>query len=173
MSQPLGQIVQIAYVVTDMDKALDDWLKKKITGPFHLIESLEFEDPRYLGASAEVDIDVALSFSGNMCVELIKQKSDAPSVYKELSDNGGGFHHWGISTVNFEKDVEYYQEQGYGLAFAASIANLTRLAYMDTSAEMGGMIELLELTPGLEENFKFFEDAAKDWDGSDPIRKMN
>lgn len=173
MSQPLGQIVQIAYVVNDMDKALDDWLKKKITGPFHLIESLEFEDPRYCVVSAEVDIDVALSFSGNMCIELIKQKSSAPSVYKELSDNGGGFHHWGVSTINFEKDVANYQKQGYELAFSASIPNLTRLAYMDTFAEMGGMVELLELTPELEENFKFFEDAAINWDGSDPIRKMN
>ena len=46
-------------------------------------------------------------------------------------------------------------------AIAGSIPKLTRLVYMDTYAELGGMIELLELAPRLDGNIKFFEGAAK------------
>lgn len=172
MSQPTGQIVQIAYVVPDLEKALDHWVKKKITGPFHVLKSPHFDDTLYKGESTVVDLDVALCFSGNMCVELIQQNTENPSVYKKLSDNGGGFHHWGVSTENFEADVAHYEEQGYELGFYGVLAG-TRFAYFDTTAEMGGMIELIEKTPSYIETFGLFEDAARDWDGNDPIRYLD
>lgn len=173
MSQPLGSVTQIAYVVTDLDQTLEHWLRTKMAGPFYIAKGLPFANTRYRGAPTEVDVDVALSFSGNVCVEIIKQNCDTPSVYKELVDSkGGGFHHWGVFTDEFDADVARYEEQALDRAFAGSVSNGadTRFAYMDAVDTMGGFIELIDRTSAASGLFEFLETQARDWDGSDPIR---
>ena len=84
MSQPTGAVMQIAYVVEEMDKALEHWLNKINVGPFFLLKNLEVVDPRYRGEPTDLNIDIALGYFGGDCVELIKQNFDSPSVYREL-----------------------------------------------------------------------------------------
>lgn len=173
MSQPPGSVTQIAYVVTDMDQTLEHWLRAKMAGPFYFAKGLPFVDTRYRGTPVEVDVDVALSYSGNVCVEIIRQNCDTPSVYRELVDGkGGGFHHWGLFTDSFEADVEQYREHGIDPAFAGSVADGadTRFAYMDTVDRMGGFIELIERSAVAQGLFEFLEAQSRDWDGNDPIR---
>ena len=174
MSQPDGTVMQIAYVVENIDAALEHWLGKIKAGPFFVLRSLEALDKRYRGAPTDVDLDIALGFSGNVCIELIQQNCKSPSVYRELLDSkGGGFHHWALFAESFEEDVARYQQQGHALAFSGSVAIGGRFAYMDTVAELGGMIELIEATPVVRELFANLENAALQWDGTDPVRYMN
>lgn len=173
MSQPTGAVMQIAYVVEEMDKALEHWLNKINVGPFFLLKNLEVVDPRYRGEPTDLDIDIALGYSGGVCVELIKQNCDSPSVYRELlNSKGEGFHHWGVFSDNFEQDLARYQQQGYAAAFTGRVAIGARYAYMDSTADLGGMIELIEATPNVRDLFGNLESAARDWDGSDPIRRV-
>ena len=109
-----------------------------------------------------------------MCVELIKQKCDTPSVYRELIETkGGGFHHWGITAADFDREVENYKKQGYTMAFDAALDNGTRFAYFDTVDDLGGMIEFFEPTEIFLGTFAMLEDSARNWDGSDPIRRIS
>jgi hypothetical protein len=174
MSQPDGTVMQIAYVVEDLELALEYWLKKTKAGPFLVLRSLECLDPRYRGVPTDVDLDIALGFSGNVCIELIQQNCKSPSVYRELLDSkGGGFHHWALFAESFDEEVARYQQEGHVLAFSGAVAIGGRFAYMDTVAELGGMIELIEATPGVRELFANLENSAREWDGSDPVRYMN
>ncbi len=172
MSQPDGQIMQIAYVINDMDRALEHWTQTLGVGPFFLIEKIEIIDPVYRGNSCATDLTVALGYSGTMCVELIKQNDDMPSVYQELlkKNPDGGFHHWAIGTEDLEGEIKRYQGRGHELAFTGRVAVGDAFAYMDTSREIGGMIELINLTPPVRELFGGLEAAAVGWDGSDPVR---
>ncbi|NOX70847.1 MAG: VOC family protein [Gammaproteobacteria bacterium] len=173
MSQPDNQIMQIAYVVDDLDRALEHWTKSMGIGPFFVMEGLEIVDPRYRGQPTDIDITIALGYSGSMCVELIRQNDDGPSVYRELLDRTGcgGFHHWGIGTEQFDEEVARYQSRGYDEVFTGKVAVGDRYAYMDTQEDLGGMIELIKLTPVVRELFGNLEAAATDWDGSDPVRR--
>lgn len=171
MSQPDGTIMQIAYVVEKLDTALTRWVGRLGVGPFFVMNSLEIVEPRYRGASTVLDIDIALGFSGSVCIELIQQNCDSPSVYRELlQSKGEGFHHWGMFSESFDQDVIGYQGDGYELAFSGAVAIGARFAYMDTVAALGGMTELIEVTPVVRELFSGLEQAALNWDGSDPIR---
>lgn len=175
MSQPIGSVTQIAYVVTDLQQTLEQWLSAGMAGPFYVADGLPFVNTQYRGAPTQVDVELALSYSGNVCVEVIKQKCDTPSVYRELVDRqGGGFHHWGLFTDDIEADVARYRERGIEVAFNGSVddGGNTRFAYMDTVAQMGGMIELIEPTSVATGLFSFLESQAGDWDGSDPIRSF-
>ncbi len=172
MPQPDHAIMQIAYIVKDLDKALEHWTQTVRAGPFFVIENLAVENPLYRGAPSEANFTIALGYSGTMCVELIQQHDTAPSVYREVMEQRGeGFHHWGIWHENFDEEVARYEKKGYANAFNGRVLIGGRFAYMDTRQDLGGMVELIEINPTVRELFGNLEAAAKDWDGTDPIRR--
>ena len=114
-----------------------------------------------------------MSFAGHMNVELIQQLNSAPSVYRETIERRGyGFHHFGVATSDFDQDVARYQASGAELAFLLGVPSGSRVAYMDTTAALPGMTELIELGPGFEPTFNRFYRASIGWDGSDPVRSF-
>lgn len=169
--QPLGAIMQVAYVVENMGAALDHWTGTLGVGPFFLFRNFQLLDPRYRGQSTDVDLDVAIGFSGGMSFELIVQNNDTPSVYREVVDRRGyGFHHWAVSTRTFDADVARHEAAGAPLAFYGVAGVGARAGYMDTTATLGGMIELIEITPTVEAFFGALWEPSRSWDGRDPVR---
>ena len=109
MIQPVNTIGQIAYITRDLDASLKHWTEVLTVGPFFLINSSGIENMHYRGEPTDADITAALSYNGSMCVEVIQQHDDSPSVYKEIMDRRGpGFHHWGFMTDSFDAEVERY-----------------------------------------------------------------
>jgi hypothetical protein len=171
--QPDDGIVQMAYVVEDIHGAMQEWSSRLKVGPWFLLDRFSGVDPKYRGQPTNVEIALAMSFAGHMNIELIQQLNDAPSVYREIIDRRGyGFHHCGIATRNFDKDVATYRASGCELAFSLRVPSGSRVAYMDTTATLPGMTELIELGPGFEPTFNRFYRASIGWDGSDPVRSF-
>jgi len=172
--QPLGGIMQVAYVVEDIEKAMHYWTSKLGVGPFFLFENFALDDYRYRGKSSELDITLALGFSGSMCFELIVQNCDNPSVYSDVVDKKGyGFHHWAISTSNFDDDLEEYIASGNEEALYGLVTPVNgRAAYVDTYDQLGGMIELIEINPAVEGFFSALKEPSINWDGKDPVRTL-
>ena len=118
-----------------------------------------------------MSLTLAVGFIGQMTVELIQQHDDAPSVYVEtVAQRGHGFHHWGICTDRFDAEVARYEAEGYSVVFTDISPRGMRIAYIDTSANMPGMVELMEWTPGLQAAYHTYHATAQDWDGSEPVR---
>lgn len=171
--QALGDIMQVAYVVDDVQKAMLEWRDKLQFGPWFLFEHFELLDLTYRGQPSDVDISIALGFSGSMCFELIQQNNDVPSIYKDVIDaRGYGFHHWAISTLSFDEDVKRYEALGAELALSAMVPVGARAAVMDTTDSLGGMLELIEVTPKVEEFFTMMHKASVGWNGADPVRVL-
>ncbi|MEM6581816.1 MAG: VOC family protein [Pseudomonadota bacterium] len=172
MSQPVGAVMQFAYVVNDIEAAINSWLRSLKAGPFFLLREIEILDPIYRQQSIDPSIDIALGYSGNVCIELIMPRDDTPSVYRELLNRKpeGGFHHWGVFSERFEADIADYNERGYESAFSGRVAVGDAFCYVDTSKHLGGMVELIKLTPAVKTLFAEMELAAVNWDGAEPIR---
>lgn len=171
--QPDDGIIQMAYVVPDIHEAIGEWIKKLGVGPWFLLDHFSGIDPKYRGAESRADVSLAMSFAGHMNVELIQPNDDAPSVYREAIERRGyGFHHWGRATWQFDVDVEHYRSAGHELAFVAGVPTGGRVAYMDTTAELPGYVELIELGGGFEPAFAKFYRASIGWDGNDPVRSF-
>ena len=132
----------------------------------------EVEDAWFTREKSSPRIQFA-AFCGSMMLELIQQHNDAPSVYKEtIEKRGYGFHHWGVATNNFDADVARLRAAGYAEAFFARVPTGGRVAYMDTTAHLSGMIEYIELGPGFDPAFGAFYRATIAWDGKDPVRSF-
>lgn len=169
--QPDDGVIQMAYVVEDIRSAMRKWVTELNVGPWFLLDSFTGVDPLYRGKPSEASITLAMSFAGHMMVELIQEHTPAPSVYREMIETRGyGFHHWGLATNDFEKSVEQYQSSGYELAFLAGVPTGGRVAYMDTSRDLPGMVELIELGAAFDDVFGRFYRATIEWDGKDPVR---
>src|SRR5215469_14262286 len=169
--QPDNGIIQHAYVVEDIRKAIDEWVNVLKGGPWFLIERFGGGGARYRGGPSRAESALAMSFAGHMNIELIQPVNDAPSVYWDtIRKRGYGFHHWGVATPSFEGDLDKYKLRGYELAFLARVPTGGRVAYMDASNELAGMVELIELGAGFDTAFGRFYAATIGWDGKDPIR---
>jgi hypothetical protein len=105
-------------------------------------------------------------------LELIEQHDDSPSVYHEgPGSRRYGFHHWGVMTGSFDADVARYVSLGYKEAFYDELPSGSRVAYMDSTRDLPGMIELIEHTEAQERVYAEIYEAAVAWDGSDPVRE--
>jgi hypothetical protein len=171
--QPDDGIIQMCYVVPDIRAAMNTWVSNLNVGPWFLLDHFTGVNPRYRGSDSTADSALAMSFAGHMNIELIQPNNDAPSVYKEWIDRHGyGFHHWGRGTNNFDRDVELYRSAGHELVFICSVPSGGRVAYMDTTSELPGYVELIELGAGFETTFSRFYRASIGWGGEDPVRSF-
>ena len=173
--QPLDGIIQVAYIVEDIHAAMKTFGARLNLGPWFLFEHFEFQWLKYRGTPCELDLTLALANSGHMMFELIQQNDDCPSVYREIRDRRGyGFHHWAVAArpEQYDSALLKYQQQGYALALEGAVAIGARAAYLDTSAELGGMIEVIEVTPAVEGLFTHIHQASVGWDGSAAVRVL-
>ncbi len=172
MSQPLETVRQLAYVVRDLDAALRYWTETLKVGPFFLFEHCALLDQRYCGGPSAVDVSLALGNSGALQIELIYQHNDEPSVYKEFLDAGRvGVHHFGLMPVDYAAACAQYRALGFEAAFECTVGGAP-LTYFDTVKTLGHYTELWDNSAVFKDLFLMVEDAAKGWDGRDPVRKL-
>ena len=169
--QAIGQIMQMAYVVADIEAAMAWWVRDAKTGPWFLLDSFLGPDHVYRGAPSTADVRIAMAFAGHMQIELIQPKDDNPSVYREtIMRTGYGFHHIGIACADVDAELAAYEARGYTLAFRAGVPTGGAVAYLEPPQAAPGFVELIPATPGCDAAFTAFWRASVDWDGTDPVR---
>src|ERR1700693_6199140 len=77
--QPLKGIVQFAYVVADLERAMADYTARLNIGPWFVIGPFSPPEARYRGQPTKLNVTLAIGYSGHMQIELIQQHNDAPS----------------------------------------------------------------------------------------------
>jgi Glyoxalase/Bleomycin resistance protein/Dioxygenase superfamily len=169
--QPLGGIVQMAYIVPDIHKAIGEWITRLNVGPWFLLERFTGEHAVYRGQPSTADVAIAMSFAGHMNLELIQPNDTNPSVYREaIQARGYGFHHWGVASADVDADVEKYRAIGMTEAFRAGVPTGGDVVYLDTGGALPGFVELIPTNPLMEDVFQRFRQATLEWDRKDPIR---
>ena len=166
-------VLQVAYIVQDIELEMERWTRMLRVGPFFYMRHFPLFDAFHRGAPTTLDLDVAVAFSGDMCFELLRQNDDSPSVYREVvAARGYGFHHWALGTRTFDADIAHHESAGTEIVAHGFAGVGGRVAYVDTFATLGGFIELIELTPPVDEFLAMVHSASRSWDGTDPIRRL-
>lgn len=169
--QPLAGIIQYAYTVPDVRKAAETWTSTFGVGPWIVRGPFTATSALYRGNPTKVELTLARAFNGHVMIELIQQHNDAPSVYREtIEAKGHGFHHWGFASVDIDADIARYKEQGFHVAFEDVLPTGARVAYVDTTAALPGMTELIGMNPAQEAFYTSIYHASLAWDGSDFYR---
>lgn len=172
-----GDIVQMAYVVDDIDAAIAHWTQVLGIGPFFRFPlPLPLEWLEHHGQRVE-DYDIlsgaALAQSGPIQIELLVPGS-APSAYRDFLDSGRrGLHHVGIYATDYDAQMASLRSAGVKVAMEG-VLPLSRFAYLDTDRDFAGtMVELIEPQTALLDMFSQISAASVDWDGLDPVRTFD
>ena len=169
---PFGnrRVIQNSWVVPDIHGAMAAWTRTTGVGPFFLVEGVEVEEQRYRGRPADVKATFALAQAGSIQIELVSQLNRAPSAYRDTVPGGiAAFHHVALYCHDYEADLRDYMAGGAVIAYSGSVGG-KRFCYVDTSATIGCMVELIEASPMQDEFFGRIRAAAADWNGADPVR---
>ena len=84
-----------------------------------------------------------------------------------------GLHHVASFVSSVDETIEAYHRRGYPLAARAVTKNGgSAFAFIDTTRQMGHMLEIYEPSEALLGFYEFIRKAANDWDGSEPVREI-
>jgi methylmalonyl-CoA/ethylmalonyl-CoA epimerase len=167
----IGPVMQIAFVPDDFDAALEHWTKVMGVGPFFLLENMQLDEMLYRGAPSDCVFTLALAYWGDIQIELIRQENDAPSIYRDYP-NGGAMHHVCILTDDIAQARRMALEAGAELLVEAKVGADGGVIYVDSKGYPGGIVEVLQPATGSSDLFAMMREAARGWDGSNPVRKL-
>ncbi len=173
MSRIFGDIRQNGYVVRDLEAALEHWVERLGVGPFYVFDPAPIEDLVYRGSPSEARMAIALANSGPLQIELIEQKNDRPSMYRDfLAAGREGLQHVAHWTGSMDEDLARLDGLGYEIAQSGRVGEDGRFVYFDTEAHPGTVVELSEVVGLKGEFFKFIAEEAAGWDGREPVRRI-
>lgn len=165
-----NEVMQAAYVVDDLDAAIEGWRKTTPIGPFFVIRNASPENFQYRGKPARLVMDLAFAQAGPIQVELIQPKSAGPDVYSDTAPNKGQvYHHQCYITDDLDAEFARFAAMGIEVAQQADTGGI-QFAYFDTRHLIGCMTEVGQRSAAYEDMCIMIADGAVDWDGSTPVR---
>jgi hypothetical protein len=171
MSRLFGDMRQIGVVVHDIERAMRHWIDVCGVGPWFYAERLPLTAFSYRGERHDdIHVSVALANSGDVQIELIQQRCETPSMYKDFLAGGGeGMQHWSSWPEDYDARLERALANGYTIGQQGDSAR-GRFVYLANEGHPGTVIEMAHMTDGRRRIFDAVRAAARNWDGGDPIR---
>jgi len=163
-----GPVTQLGHLTDDIEATAKAWSQAAGIGPWTRMSGVSMQ-ANVMGASAEIKIDVAFCYQGDVQIELIKPLCDTPSPYSEYKNAGiWGLHHLQYMTDDMEASLAKAKEAGLDLA---------------CRIEQGGGIycylrghgiwfELMQPSEGLTGLFQMIKSSCETWDGEELIREF-
>ncbi len=172
MSRIFGAVCQNGYVVRDIRAAMDHWVNVMGVGPWYYIDRVKTDYFRHRGQDSAMEMSVALANSGDLQIELIQQRNDAPSMYKEFLDSGReGLQHMSYWSTDYQALYDRAIAAGFKVGHEGQIGGPNgRFAYFETPGHAGTVIEISDVSGGKGRFFEKVKATAADWDGTDPVR---
>ena len=172
MSRFLGEIRQVAYIVPDIEAAMDHWSRVMGVGPWFYNPKVPIRNYHYRGCSYEPHNSVALANAGALQIELLQPRNEVPSMYRDFLLAGfKGVQHVAYWTESFDADLARAQAAGLKVCMGGEVGENGRFVYFeDDSGLPGTTIELSEVAGPKGRMFRMIRDASQDWDGAQPVR---
>lgn len=177
MSRIFGAIRQNGYVVREIGAALEHWTRVLGIGPFFLLENARAAEYRYRGKPSNAAVNIALSYSGGVQIELFQPCDDEPSMARDFLAAGHvglqHFAYWFDSPAAMDAALATVPALGYEEVQSGRFGDPGRFVHIESAAAPGVCIELSEVAGYKAELFAEVEAAARTWDGvTDPIRRV-
>jgi methylmalonyl-CoA/ethylmalonyl-CoA epimerase len=170
-TKAFGPIKQLAYVVADLDASIRHWVDFAGVGPWTVYKNTAMHG-HCRGIETSVKMTVGLSYQGDLQIELIQVTSRTLSPYQDATGAPLlGMHHIAWHSRDIDGDVARARERGLTPAFVAG-NGVVRVAYMESAAEPGLLLEFIEAAPVVLEGFAAGVKASREWDGGSELLQV-
>jgi len=142
-------IVQVAILVADLDKTVENYCTMFGIGPWHFYTYGKplVRQMSYHGQPADYEMRIALSQIGALRIELIEAKK-GDSIYADfIKEHGYGVHHFGILVEDMNDALEQTESAGMEMIQDGSGFGLDgdgHYAYLGTAEQLGVTLELIQ-----------------------------
>ena len=173
--QPFGRMVQVAYLVDDIEVAMRHWLEQAGLGPWTWFRNIEL-DTEFDGRSFTMRIHEALAYMGDLQIQLVQSldSTEAATPYQNhLKAGRFGVHHTAFFAADFDATLARAQAQGFERTCLMRDKAGFRYAYCQSRSMPDVWIEFLESYPALHTIFEDGIAAAASWSGEEPIRAFD
>lgn len=172
MFTSVGTVMQVAYLVPDLDQAIEHWAGLGV-GPFFVQRKIDYAERTYRGSPTTFEISAAFAYFGDLQLEIVQRLNEEPSLYKEFeAESGFGVQHLGILSYDIELDSKRLEAEGFKQAQRmVSTAGIETILF-DTGKNYGSVIELIAASPLVVEGFAQMKAAAKNWTTSMPNKVL-
>lgn len=169
-----GEAKQIAYIVPDIDAAMNHWHTKHGIGPFLVARNqLPLSNAFYRGEKAPpARVNIAFGYVGDMQLELIELIGDTPSLYKEAIDrNQTGVHHYAVGVTDFPAAYNWALDNGFDTVVDAGVDGLARMSYVENPAT-GLILEVIQWNPLTKPYFAGLEKLVRSADPNQAVHEF-
>ncbi len=138
-----GDLIQVAWVVRDLDLSMKRHWEVGGVGPWSVYEfsAPKVRDYMYRGKPATHSCLIAVTWRNHVQYELM-QPISGYSIYDEFLDaKGEGMHHIKLYFADCAKAVADYAAKGYGVIQSGRFDDDEHY-YLDTEKDFGYIIEL-------------------------------
>lgn len=170
----LGEPHHYAYVVDDIEATVKRLVDQLGAGPFFLIERVPVENVRSRGEPAEFVHNSAFGRCGDGVIELMEAVSLAPErAEQRFAGPRPRVHHVGYVVPPAEVAELRASLDERGLPeYLSSWLGEVETTLHDASSTLGHDIEIHADNEGLRGFFGMVSAGADDWDGSEPLRRV-
>ena len=154
--QPFGRIVQVAYLVDDIEVAMRHWLEQAGLGPWTWFRNIEL-DTEFDGRSFTMRIHEALAYMGDLQIQLVQSLDSINTVtpYQDALKAGRfGVHHTAFFAEDFDATLARARAQGLERTCTMRDKAGFRYAYCQSKSMPDVWIEFLESYPALHTIFE-------------------
>ncbi len=167
-----GPAKQVAYVVRDLDEAIEYWHREHGVGPFLVTRNATpLDNAYYRGERARTNrLNLGFAYVGDMQLELIELIGDTPGLYKEALDRGNqGVHHYAVCVEDFAAAYNYALDNGFEAVIDSGVDGLARMSYME-NPETHLILEVIEWNPLTRPYFNTLEQRVR---SADPAKLVH
>ena len=146
-------VAQVCIIVEDLDKTVENYCKLFGIGPWHFYTYGKplVKEMSYHGKPNEYKMRVALSYIGDLRIELI-EPLEGDTVYADfIKEHGYGVQHFGVLVDDMRAAIAQAEANGFSMTQDGSGFGLDgdgHYAYLDTEDDIGITIELIERPKG-------------------------
>ncbi len=172
---PDRNFMQFCWLVADLDEAMATWSRTVGLGPFFRFDQVAYDKPQYRGKpGGNASIAAAIAQAGDVQIEFVCVHDKQPSIWQEGPAAAGkfGLHHAAVYCHDYDATVAAYAEGGSEVIFSGLMMGF-RVGWIDTVRTLGFFVELIDANPVADAVFAKFRDAARNWDGKDPVRRLS
>jgi hypothetical protein len=169
----LGPIEQICFITSDIPASVNFWARTFGAGPFFHMEHIDLLDVHYRGAPIDLDQSIALGYWDDLQIEFIHQHNDAPSIFTDWTNGKRcGLHHGMVRSADVERTRSDLAKVGMTVVQEARVGAGGEYVFLETGSEDMPYLEVVRLEPIFDKLFAFMKRAAREWDGTQPLRSV-
>lgn len=158
-----GPVRQMGHVVDDVDAWMTALSHNQRLGPWMVMRNVTLPCT-FRGEASRPKIHVALTYRGQMQIELIQPLNDAPSPYREVSESGRyGLHHTAHLVSHIDQATREAVAQGFEIVCDIRMMG-ARYVYLQ-KPEGGPYVEFLPASLMMRGMYRQGIAAARRWQG--------